>query len=317
MSFYNSNQSLVYSPFRTDHLQPQQPEGNSTTGPNNATVAANAAAAVVVQQGEPIEQPEQQQQQHTKKLRQNKPGVKFGAKKRSWVWVWFVQDSTNPNIAACDYCGKIIVRLASDKGSPKKLSEHLKVHKLDAHSINYSRSVPSDGFGVTYNHNGQPISYPDNYERGESHRPEDQDQEQLISVQQDVLVEPTPTLKKQKTSANNASLPPQSNNAFELGTTPRYLCADFDNTPYSSMKFHKHLLKFLTDNKLPISVIKSQSFQQLVYDLRSNSIEDLLELTGLYNSLIEVSGYDARESNESDNHAVNALNNIVTRHTQK
>ncbi|EGW30945.1 uncharacterized protein SPAPADRAFT_142226 [Spathaspora passalidarum NRRL Y-27907] len=220
-----------------------------------------------------------------KRPRQNKPGQKFGAKKKSWVWVWFVQDSTDSNIAACDYCGKIIVRLASDKGSPKKLSEHLKVHKLDRHSINYSRSVPMDGFGVTYNHNGQVMA----------------------QVQhQDAIMEPS--TKKQKTSD-----PDLASNPFELGASSRYLCADFDNSPYSTMKFHKHLLKFLTDNKLPISVIKSQSFQQIVYDLRSNSIEDLLELTGLYNSLIEVSGYGPREGNNESENPINALTNVVAR----
>lgn len=73
------------------------------------------------------------------------------------------------------------------------------------------------------------------------------------------------------------------------------------------MKFHKHLMKFLTENKLSINVIKSHSFQQLIYDLRSDSVTELLELTGLYSSLLEVSRFDANgtgpantENNDAD-----------------
>ncbi|KAK7686837.1 hypothetical protein QCA50_009912 [Cerrena zonata] len=95
-----------------------------------------------------------------KKERKNRPGQKFGAKKKSWVWSWFAQDSQDPNIAACDYCGRIITRLASDKGSPKKLSEHLKTHKLTRESINNTRPIPIDGHGNTYTQSGEPISIP-------------------------------------------------------------------------------------------------------------------------------------------------------------
>jgi hypothetical protein len=67
-------------------------------------------------------------------------------------------------------------------------------------------------------------------------------------------------------------------------------------------------MKFLTENKLPIHVIKSQSFQQLIYDLRSDSINDLMELTSLYSGLLEVSRY---EPNGTEDETVNAVSSVV------
>lgn len=81
------------------------------------------------------------------------------------------------------------------------------------------------------------------------------------------------------------------------------------------MKFHKHLLKFLTENKLPINVIKSHSFQQLIYDFRSDSVADLLELTNLYSSLLEVSRYgeggQGDQISDPESQAVTALASVV------
>lgn len=83
--------------------------------------------------------------------RQNRPGRKFGAKKKLWVWSWFVQDPTDPNVAVCDYCGKVVKRRSSDKGSPKKLSEHLRTHKLTKTLANNTRTMMVDGGGMNYN----------------------------------------------------------------------------------------------------------------------------------------------------------------------
>lgn len=77
--------------------------------------------------------------------RQNRPGQKFGAKKKLWVWSWFVQDSQDPNIAVCDYCGKVVRRRPSDKGSPKKLVEHLRTHKLTKTLANNTRAASLEG----------------------------------------------------------------------------------------------------------------------------------------------------------------------------
>ncbi|CAI5757020.1 unnamed protein product [Candida verbasci] len=233
----------------------------------------------------PQQQTQQQQQQqqpekvNKKPPRKNKPGKKFGAKKRSWVWAWFSQDHQDHKIAACDYCGKVIIRLVSDKGSPKKLSEHLKTHKITKETVNYSRNIPINGLGITYTNSGDSIN----------------------QQQQDTKKSKSPTF------INNEVLP--SNNMFEVNNR-RYLSTKFDNTLYSSGKFHKHLIEFLMENQLPISVIKSKSFQQLIYDLRTDSISDLHELTNLYNSLIEVSRFGSNETNKT-NSTVNALARVL------
>lgn len=73
------------------------------------------------------------------------PGRRFGAKKKLWVWSWFVQDPADTTVAVCDYCGKIIRRQPSDKGSPKKLIEHLTTHKLNKTLVNTTRPMSDMG----------------------------------------------------------------------------------------------------------------------------------------------------------------------------
>lgn len=246
-----------------------------------------------------------------RKERKNRPGQKFGAKKKSWVWTWFVQDTQDPNVAACDYCGKIITRLSSDKGSPKKLTEHLKTHKLTRDSINNARSIPIDGNGVTYTPNGMPLTYDANHPSASSHPGHlqidqasrghfDQSLSQLAPVHQEPGPMAMAAKEKRGYIDNRAnSLTPVQNPGFG---NRRYVSAEFDNSPYSAMKFHKHLMKFVTENKLSINVIKSHSFQQLVYDLRSDSVAELLDLTNFYSSLLEVSRID-NNSAEAENNA--------------
>lgn len=260
----------------------------------HAQQSASGAANQIISQPHGAQHTAQQAQaqqvagQQMKKERKNRPGQKFGAKKKSWVWSWFVQDSQDPNIAACDYCGKIITRLPSDKGSPKKLSEHLKTHKLTKDSINNSRPIPIDGNGITYAPNGMPLSYPPNFP---SQPPPASNTTQIPEDNDEMNPRKRATLNKfkQRNQLNNIDT---SLTSFGMNSNRRFLSAEFDNSPYSSMKFHKHLMKFLTENKLSINVIKSHSFQQLIYDLRSDSVTELLELTGLYSSLLEVSRFD-------------------------
>ena len=251
-------------------------------------------------------------QQGQKKERKNKPGHRFGAKKKSWVWSWFVQDSQDPNVAACDYCGKIITRLVSDKGSPKKLSEHLKTHRLTRNSINSSRPIPIDGNGMTYAPNGIPLNYTSNYsvpEQGQvSLQPQlmsngpmsastQQSSSQVGNNYFHQLAGPAGGVERQKHGPykrlhKTGNYETNLSN-FGLNTNKRYLSTDFDNSPYSAIKFHKHLMKFLTENRLSINVIKSHSFQQLIYDLKSDSVAELIDLTNLYSSLLEVSRLDS------------------------
>ncbi|CAH6720521.1 hypothetical protein CLIB1444_04S01926 [[Candida] jaroonii] len=240
-----------------------------------------------------------------KRERKNRPGQRFGAKKKSWVWSWFIQDTTNPNIAACDYCGKVITRLPSDKGSPKKLSEHLKTHKLDKESINHTRQIPIDGNGVTYhgNGNGTSINF-DNYQN----KPQPQSPPlgpmtiAGVSMGNTGIALDRPELRTSISSID--SINTKSKPEINYVNQRRYLSADFDNSPYTPMKFQKHLLEFLSENKLSINAIKSHSFQQLVYDLRSDSMVDLSEITGLFSTLLEAS----RSENQNNSLPIEEVN---------
>lgn len=252
-----------------------------------------------------------------KRERKNRPGQKFGAKKKSWVWSWFVQAIDDPNVASCDFCGKIITRLVSDKGSPKKLLEHLKTHKLSRESVNSSRTIPIDGNGVTYAPNGMPLNYPNSYAGAGG--ASSSGVSGVSSSTNAGVISLAPTLATSSPSQEDGGDPTDDSrrkhlkfrgngDAYAMGR--RYLSTNFDNTPYTSMKFHKHLMNFLTENKLPITVIKSHAFQQLVYDLRSDSVADLYELTKLYASLLEVSRFDGDAG--GDPNSVNEANVVST-----
>lgn len=197
---------------------------------------------------------------------------KLGAKKRSWVWRWFDQDPQNPNIAKCTYCDKIIIRFPSDKGSPKKLLEHLKTHKLNMNSINLARPVPIDAGGLTNSSSSESSSQAPNVGVKK-----DDDNNQNHSSQFAEL-----SLKL----ANNGNINNKANTNKNLDT----------NQPFNASRFRMNMLKFLTDNKLSIDVLKSNSFRQLVYDLRPESVNDILELTSMYDAFLECTRYSPGHS---------------------
>lgn len=272
-----------------------------------------------------------------KKERKNRPGQKFGAKKKSWVWSWFVQDNLDPNVAACDVCGKIITRLPSDKGSPKKLSEHLKTHKLDKDSINESRPIPIDGNGVTYNPNGVQLSFL----QQQAQQAQQTQQLQAQQIQHQQISQNIPNTHSSSSSHNGSQVDSASNlsvndvykqralssilsnaDASQMGfslnqNNRKFLSKEFDNSPYSSTKFHKHLLKFLMENKLSMNVIKSHSFQQIIYDLRNDSVTELNDLTNLYGTLLEVSRFDSGNSAMASVDEVNVVNSMAQAVEQK
>lgn len=199
-----------------------------------------------------------------------KPTQKLGAKKRSWVWNWFVQDLDDANVAVCDQCGKIIHRLPSDKGSPKKLSEHLRTHKIDKMTGNPGRdhmigilSLPVSSASASSTDSAMSVGN------------KSKSKQQGVNSQRHNAQPP-------------ASMTLKSVNPGGLGHIPQHLLAEFDISQYSQIKFHKDIMRFLTDNKLPISVVKSPSFRQMVFTLRPESLEDLNELNNIYASLMEV-----------------------------
>ncbi|ODV61687.1 uncharacterized protein ASCRUDRAFT_85929 [Ascoidea rubescens DSM 1968] len=233
------------------------------------------------------------------RTRVNRPGQRFGAKKKSWVWNWFVQDPENPNIATCDECLKLIARLPSDKGSPKKLCEHLKTHKITKESMNPRRTVVNTGdFSNTLinnltnnnlnnlnntnnnlnnssNNNLNSLSNNNNNNLNLNNNNNNNNNNNILSHQNSNII-------------NNSN---SYNGPLSLGTTSNGNTVidskEFDNTEYTQMKFHKNIMKFLTENRLPIQIVKTQSFRQLIYTLRPDSVLDLNELNNLYSSLLQ------------------------------
>ncbi|KAG5417568.1 hypothetical protein I9W82_005204 [Candida metapsilosis] len=195
--------------------------------------------------------PSLQSPSKSKRKRKNRPGKKFGAKKRSWVWSWFKQDSKNPNIAVCNNCMRAVVRVPSDKGSPKKLVEHLRTHGVT------SGMRPSPGRHADTTH-----QYRDTQTGQHS---TNQDHSGSSFTRQEFTRNEAPLSSGQQ-------LPPQS-------------------YTFDTKLFYHHLLAFLIENQLPIDIIRSREFHEVVNDLRSEAVADLQELLRLYDSLIQVSQF--------------------------
>lgn len=283
-----------------------------------------------------------------KQERKNRPGQKFGAKKKLWVWTWFIQDTNDHNTAACDFCGKVITRQRLDKGSPKKLLEHLKTHKLSRELINPLRGMSmgsnsplyTANMGYNYSNSGmiptmnqiesdverQPSKFVQAPERPRNlshsaengatglsstgeHRERVGGSTIMHGLQNGHFMHgqaPHSVDLVALNPAQNQTPPVSVHNSASVQTTApsaygrRFVSPNFDNTPYSALKFHRHLLKFLADNKLLIRTLQLHSFQQLIYDLRPDSILDLMELAGLYSSFVEVSRVDGAQDASSD-----------------
>jgi hypothetical protein len=310
-----------------------------------------------------------------KKERRNRPGQKFGAKKKSWVWAWFKQDVDNRNVATCEVCCKVVTRLESDKGSPKKLSEHLRTHKLtrdsknnpglfpaerDDNRCNLNRTISDKAEPrslETATHVGEPVSttciqrpplesshqlqqdipqlngepqlpiqdytrqcrqilpqrqsyhlsqvvhYQQRYQPSSQHDLLNYDQAQRPQLADDAMK--LPKLKNQEVSSLETMVtdcPKHSQNGFR-SMNQELSGRGHLTSPYSTMSFHKHLMGFLIENRLSMNIIESSSFKQLIYHLRSDSVADLMDLTQLYSSLLEVSKYDGQfRTNVDDTH---------------
>ncbi|KAM9933192.1 hypothetical protein OXX80_007185 [Metschnikowia pulcherrima] len=264
---------------------------------------------------------------------------------------------------------------ASDRGSPKKLSEHLHTHKLTKNSINPSRQLPIDSTGLSFNASLQ-IPYAGTFSPQQGNGGILQ---AVSSISQGQLGLPSPSQRHSSASGHHASLAasssqaqasqqlmhqsaiesadsglkqnqskyrrtnsmaafandmqhihPQLQNHTNVQSLPnssitgqvsrRYPQTTFESSPYSGSKFHRHLLKFLAENKLSVRLLKSPSFQQLVYDLRPESITDLLDLTGLYTSFVEIARGEnssetpnTRESSVAEASVVNTLARELTK----
>ncbi|KAI5950411.1 hypothetical protein CANMA_005339 [Candida margitis] len=194
-----------------------------------------------------------------RRTRKNKPGKKFGAKKRSWVWSWFKQDNRNPNLAVCNKCMRVIIRVTSDKGSPKKLIEHLKTHR------------------ITAGHRTTPIGENIGADHGQRSGEDEQARGTSYYVR-------TSNLERQCSQTERG-------NALSSGFAGPYT-PPFISHVYSKRSFQHHLLAFLLENKLPVNIIRSESFQKAIGDLRPGAFADLQELIYFYDSCMQVSQFE-------------------------
>ncbi|KAF8003672.1 hypothetical protein HF325_001120 [Metschnikowia pulcherrima] len=266
---------------------------------------------------------------------------------------------------------------ASDRGLPKKLSEHLHTHKLTKNLINPSRQLPIDSTGLSFNAslqipyagtfspqqgNGGILQAVSSISQGQLGLPSPSQRHssalghhallalaaslsQAQASQQlmhQLTIESVDSELKQNQSkyrrtnsmaafANDMQhIHPQLQNHTNVQSLPnssiagqvsrRYPQTTFESSPYSGSKFHRHLLKFLAENKLSVRLLKLPSFQQLVYDLRPESITDLLDLTGLYTSFVEIARGEnssetpnTRESSVAEASVVNTLARELTK----
>lgn len=255
-------------------------------------VATQELAQAAVQQSNAklkrsIQQRPTEQKHKVTKPRVNKPGQRFGAKKKSWVWQWFTQDPLDHNVATCEFCGKVIKRLSSDKGSPKKLGEHLKTHKIDKDAVNNKRDNfqntlgpdPTPSGSHSANNGTDSTRYFSTINTTQQHFKDHQLSEEQVT---DVV---GPVHESGNYKGNDGQL---------------------EESSYSQAKFQKDLMKFLVENKLPLSIVKSSSFKQIIYTLRPEAVNALSELNHLYTSLVDVlaAGKDHIQDNGNDDQNV-------------
>ncbi|CDK28764.1 unnamed protein product [Kuraishia capsulata CBS 1993] len=88
---------------------------------------------------------------------------------------------------------------------------------------------------------------------------------------------------------NSAQLPQKSNlTQGGYASLPQHILSEFETAPYTGVKFHREVMKFLAENKLPITVARSPTFRQIVFTLRPESILDLDDLDNIYSSFVDV-----------------------------
>ncbi|OWB73525.1 hypothetical protein B5S31_g3272 [[Candida] boidinii] len=240
-------------------------------------------------------QQQQQQQQQTKTQnkvtrarRTNKPGAKFGAKKKSWVWNWFIQDQSDTNKATCKKCNKLIIRLPNDKSSPKKLIEHLKIHKITRSTINHT-SI-SNNITMINDDSVTELSENELDIKGSLHQ----------TVENKTIVNNHGKIVKSKRNLDNSVTRNNTKKSKISGIENDNNNNTKDNDNYSSLKFQRDIITFLTENKLPIKTIKSKSFRKLILTLKPSAVKDLDDLDNFYCSFIEIFNYSKENGDIHD-----------------
>lgn len=217
-----------------------------------------AAMAAAVAYGRESHSPEPQPES-TPASEPSKPKPKshqLGAKKRNWCWNWFTQDPNDKEVALCDYCGRKVRRLKSDRGSPKKLLEHLHTHKITPEVENPARPATPADSGYTA---GVQSFY------------------KTITRRKKLKARPNqPSLLSSATTADNPNS--SGSNGDEIvtheslyTTTPPVLAG-----PSATSAFALRTLRFIVENELFLPVIFSSSFGELVQRHANPEIDEFL-----------------------------------------
>lgn len=244
----------------------------------------------------------QQQQNHqqkqteiqnkvTKAKRTNKPGAKFGAKKKSWVWNWFFQDHMDTNKATCKKCNKLIIRLPNDKSSPKKLIEHLKTHRITRSTIELT---PVSNNLRSMNEDTSPFQIDSITElSGNDTDIKDSPNQTIKDEGVNIYDKPVRLKRSSDDSGTNVDYKKSRTSSVENNNNK-------DRDSYSSLNFQRDIIDFLKENKLPIKTIKSKSFRKLILNLKPSAVKELDDLDNFYSSFIEIFNYSKGNGDSND-----------------
>ncbi|OUM55330.1 hypothetical protein BVG19_g4847 [[Candida] boidinii] len=224
----------------------------------------------------------------TKAKRTNKPGAKFGAKKKSWVWNWFFQDHMDTNKATCKKCNKLIIRLPNDKSSPKKLIEHLKTHKITRSTIEHT---PTSNNVRSVNEDTSPFQI-DSITEVSGNDTDIKDSPNQTMKDEAVNIYDKPVRLKRSSDDSGTNVDNKKSRTSSVENNK-------DRDSYSSLNFQRDVIDFLKENKLPIKTIKSKSFRKLILNLKPSAVKELDDLDNFYSSFIEIFNYSKENVSSS------------------
>lgn len=222
-------------------------------------------------------------------------GNKLGARKRNWCWNWFTQeDPRDKNVATCDYCGRLIRRMPSDKGSPKKLLEHLNTHKITPDMANPKRKIETANFEQTretqytagvqsfYNTINKRKRNPRSKMESGYH---DETQSGTAATDPNIDAtigeEPSSAVEHKGTIDANASAVTTATNAVAASSSHE----NVQQRTFNAVDFANLMLDFLSENRVSIDLILSSSFGDILNRREDKGVDGVLrEIAQIYGS---------------------------------
>ncbi|GMM33913.1 hypothetical protein DASC09_012380 [Saccharomycopsis crataegensis] len=179
----------------------------------------------------------------------------------------------NQEVYDCRYCG--ISKIYISRNGPKTLTKHLeKSHKKELLENNNIAPI----FNTESVSDSRKRAAPDSL----VHVPPDQTSNESHHIGATDLIEMAlaGNLKRQKPNE------------------PSQQSTEHD---YSHSKFHEDIIKFLNENKLYIQVVKSQSFKNLIQNMRPDLVPALDDLKTLYSSFLHLMN-NSQDDSDANNH---------------